>query len=252
MNHVEKFRILADIGNGLLCRIYNLKKKINSAIESKDNNNNDDDDDDDDDDSANDGGNITEMSSINHEIDGEDEGVNIKFTTYLTSDLFTKLFAKFDKRTDKLYPSIDMYKDLEIYSGCDIFIASSPDVENSLRKVMELYKDIIDFSNHSIEILINYPLKEVVEFRMDNNRLLSIIYFNLLVVYIKVMKLFSSISQNKTLFSIYNASTHYSNGVISVLSGIYLSFYLIIFNLINNIYLLINKYLIIMYIKLIF
>lgn len=70
--------------------------------------------------------------------------------------------------------------------------------------------DVVDFANASKDILKSYPLK-MMELKLRKSRSLMILYFDLLVSFMRVMMMMESIDEKQMIVAMYVAANNWVN-----------------------------------------
>jgi hypothetical protein len=98
------------------------------------------------------------------------------------------------------YPSIPTK--LHDVDGGALFIEQREEVIAGLEESINLFMDIVDFLQKSKALLLSIPYI-ITSWSLETNRNISMLYFDLLGNYIKVLKLFAVVEDRKALVAVY-------------------------------------------------
>jgi len=112
--------------------------------------------------------------------------------------------AKIKIRIEKNFPD---FGDLTKVQGYDMLRQICHNVVGELNFFNDLILDICEFRRAAKELLREIP-QSLVHFKLDMHRGIIILYFDLMLAYMKVMLIFSSIEERKAIGSMYSAAYH--------------------------------------------
>lgn len=119
------------------------------------------------------------------------------------SCLYDNDIIKIRTRLEKKFPSIPT--DTKKYADWEIFFNHACQMTNDLKDSYDLCLDISDFSDVAKELLKGITVS-ILDFKLSRNRPIMLVYLNMIVAYIRVMKMFDSIYEKNCIIAIYTAA----------------------------------------------
>ena len=121
---------------------------------------------------------------------------------------------KIISKLEKSYPFDDKIPDLAKYGDSEkYFHKNALSIKRKLDRFIVIVTDLADFCTIALPILLEFPFA-VTDFNLERNKNLSLLYFDLLSSYVKIMLLFSSIKERKVLVALYAATSIFLSNTI--------------------------------------
>jgi hypothetical protein len=92
----------------------------------------------------------------------------------------------------------------------DLFINRAASIIVSLQESIDIMRDISNFTNSAISLLLSIP-REIIHFKLEKNSLISITYFDLLLCYMRILMLFSSIHERNNIYVLYRTACQFQS-----------------------------------------
>ena len=95
-------------------------------------------------------------------------------------------------------------------AGGQRFLSNAVNTCRVLSSYRDLVYDIVDFSVTSSRLLVDIPAMYILEFSLEQNRELCVLYMDLLCIYMRVAIFFSSMhDEGFSMYAMYAAACHY-------------------------------------------
>ena len=186
---VEQMKILIDMGVGLCHRLYLLRHTLRlvSNIDEETN-------------SVNEKDTKEASDADSYQRKHNAEPINSQIDINPVCILNKNEFLTVKLICEQEYPSVPT-KVYDVDGGTS-FIEQREQIIAGLETSIDLFMDIVDFLQKSKALLLSIPYI-ITTWSLESNRNISMLYFDLLGNYIKVLKLFAAVEDRKALVAVY-------------------------------------------------